>query len=459
MTSSRSASLSEAPSSLTPLRAALAEAAARPARSELCVVRVPAPARRAEALLALEPSAEANYWSEPAGYEYVGLGATRVISANGAARFRTVGDGVRAVFASLGGDAAGLRLFGGFAFQPGRAASPAWSAFGEARFVLPRLAYARSGDEAWLALVLHESELADAAARESALDLAARALDALGEPPQSIAPALVPAPREERSESEFLQLVDQVRAAIERGELEKLVLARRVEVTLPEPVSVPQALRRLGAIAPECVRFAFRVTGTTFLGATPERLVSKQGRAFETDALAGSMNVGDLPAGRLMESVKDRAEQAIVLRELLHSLSPIASELEHSPVPEIHRLRHVVHLRTRISGLLREPLHVLELVERLHPTPAVGGVPSARALSWIAEHEPDERGWYAGPIGWVDAQGDGAFAVALRSGLLEKERASLYAGAGIVQGSDARSELNETRWKLQALLGALGVSP
>jgi isochorismate synthase EntC len=119
----------------------------------------------------------------------------------------------------------------------------------------------------------------------------------------------------------------------------------------------------------------------------------------------------------------------------------------------------VVHLRTRISGVLREPLHVLELVERLHPTPAVGGVPTARALSWIAEHEPDERGWYAGPIGWVDAQGDGAFAVALRSGLLENHRASLYAGAGIVQGSDARSELNETRWKLQALLGALGVSP
>jgi len=423
------------------------------------LVQIPVPARRAEDLLELETSGEASYWSEPGGYEYVGLGLTRAIIGSGAQRFRTVSDEVRAAFESLGDDAKGLRLFGGFAFQPGRAESAAWRGFGEARFVLPRLAYAREGDEARLLLVLRTSELDDAKARERALAFAARALDALSTSSEDAPSALEPARLDGRPELEYVQLVDEVRSAIERGELEKLVLSRRVDLTLPRPVSPSLALRRLSTIAPECVRFAFRVGDATFLGATPERLVTKRGRAFETDALAGSMRVGDAPPGQLMESSKDRAEQAIVLRELLHTLSPIASELTHAKLPEIHRLRHVAHLRTRIRGLLREPLHVLDVVERLHPTPAVGGVPSARALTWIAEHEPDERGWYAGPIGWVDAEGDGEFAVALRSGLLEKDHGFLYAGAGIVQGSDARSELNETRWKLQALLGALGVCP
>lgn len=459
MTSSASLPALEPEPLLAPLRVAVAAAAARPRPSELCLVRIPVPARRAEALLELTPGEEASYWSEPTGAEHVALGSVRVISASGAGRFRAVSDEVRAAFASIGPGATELRLFGGFAFQPGRASSSTWSGFGEARFVVPRLAYTRAGEDARLLLVLHESELADSVACERAMSLAARAIAALSVPPDDAANPLEPAELVGRPELEFMQLVDEVRAAIERGELEKLVLSRRVDFRLPRPVSPSLALWRLSSIAPECVRFAFRVAGKTFLGATPERLVTKQGRAFETDALAGSMSVGDAPPGRLMESLKDRAEQAIVVRELLHVLSPVASELSHAKTPEIHRLRHVAHLRTRIRGVLREPLHVLDLVERLHPTPAVGGVPSAQALSWIAEHEPDERGWYAGPIGWVDSEGDGAFAVALRSGLLERDHGWLYAGAGIVHGSDARSELNETRWKLQALLGALGVSP
>jgi isochorismate synthase EntC len=117
----------------------------------------------------------------------------------------------------------------------------------------------------------------------------------------------------------------------------------------------------------------------------------------------------------------------------------------------------VVHLLTPIHARLREPAHVLELVEKLHPTPAVGGVPRPEALSFIAEHEPDERGWYAGPIGWFDAAGDGEFAVALRSGLLDGPRAHLYVGAGIVLQSHAQSEFFETALKLRTLLLALGV--
>ena len=133
--------------------------------------------------------------------------------------------------------------------------------------------------------------------------------------------------------------------------------------------------------------------------------------------------------------------------------------LSYPSRPEVRRLRHVLHLRTPIIARLHDPCHVLELVARLHPTPAVGGVPTEAALAWIREHEPDERGWYAGPVGWLDAEGDGSFAVALRSGVLEPGRVHLYAGNGIVRGSHAESELAETRLKLASLLAALGVEP
>lgn len=459
MTAPASLPLAPPQTLLDSLRARIDELANKPPARELCVADVTVPALRAETLVDLEPAGEAYYFAEPSGYEHVGLGAVRVVAARGPERFRVVSAELQSLFASLGEDAAGLRLFGGFAFQTGRAASPAWRALGEARFVLPRLMYERSGEQARILLTFATRELGDAEVRAAALDLARRAMTAQHAARSEPLSAPLRVALDERPEEPYLALVERGRAAIARGELEKVVLARRVELDLPRPVQSAQALTRLASIAPECLRFAFRVGETSFLGATPERLVDKRGRRFSTEAVAGSINNDEAASRRLLESSKDRAEQAIVVRELLHALEPLAAELEHERLPEVQRLRHVVHLRTKIQGLLREPQHVLSLVERLHPTPAVGGVPTARALAFIAENETDERGWYAGPIGWVDASGDGSFAVALRSGILESQRAALYAGAGIMQGSDANSELRETRWKLQALVGALGVTP
>ncbi|HET9929222.1 MAG TPA: isochorismate synthase [Polyangiaceae bacterium] len=443
------------------LREALASARSEQRGERFVSVEVPAPNSDAERLLDLDGASEARFWAEPTGYQFAGLGAVRVLTGAGPSRFREVSVAAQSLFSELGPIASRIRLFGGFAFQPGRAKSPEWRSFGEGRFVLPRIGFERRADGARLSLLFEAAELTDTSLVERTLALAESALEVLSSPVLPESAALEHAALEEREDSQFLELVDSVGAAITRGEFEKIVLARRVALALPRPLSASRVERRLAEIAPECLRFAFRVGSATFLGATPERLVSKVGRAFETEAVAGTVPISEVPAGRLMESTKNRAEQAIVVRELLRAFEPIAAALDHTPTPEIHRLRHIAHLRTKIRGQLREPLHVLDLVERLHPTPAVGGAPTAAALAWIAENEPDERGWYAGPIGWIDGAGDGAFAVALRSGLLERdrERATLYAGAGIVQGSDAQSELAETRWKLKPLLGAFGVAP
>jgi isochorismate synthase len=256
----------------------------------------------------------------------------------------------------------------------------------------------------------------------------------------------------------WLQLVDDIGEEIARGALEKVVLSRRVTVPLSRGLDPADVLARLRVEAAESTRFLVRREGSVFLGATPERLAKKQGASLETEAVAGSMSTLDREAARrLFESSKDLAEHELVVREIVRALEPLAEHIEKPSEPELHELRHVLHLRTPIRAALRGAPHLLEVVERLHPTPAVGGVPTARALEWISSHERDERGWYAGPIGWFDLGGDGEMAVALRSGVLESDRAHLYVGAGIVEHSAAQAELAETRWKLQTLLSALGL--
>jgi isochorismate synthase len=214
-------------------------------------------------------------------------------------------------------------------------------------------------------------------------------------------------------------------------------------------------LEGLAELAPACTVFAFRRGGRCFVGATPEKLLEKQGNRVRTEALAGSA----APAGHsaLLQSEKDRAEHQHVVDAIRARLVAIGASVSGACAPELRALSHVVHLHTPITAELSTPLHVLDVVAALHPTPAVGGVPEAAALAWLARHEPFARGWYASPVGWFDERGDGDFRVALRSAVLAGDRAHLFAGAGIVRGSRPEMELAETRLKLAALGRALGV--
>ena len=254
-------------------------------------------------------------------------------------------------------------------------------------------------------------------------------------------------------------MVETARARVARAELEKVVVARRTVLTFDTPPDPVAVLGELTYASAHCTRFSFRFGRTTFLGATPERLIRKTGLDIDTEALAGSNRPGD-PARsiELLESPKERAEHAPVVREIREKPLSLCETLEYPPSPEVRSLRHVLHLRTPIRGRLSNPVHVLDLALRLHPTPAVGGVPAQEAMRFIVEHEPAERGWYASPVGWFDAEGDGELAVALRSGAFVADKAYLYAGGGIVEDSDPASEYEETRLKLAALCTALHVA-
>jgi len=447
------------------LEQGIAEAVRHGGTTLLCL---PAPVAPMEAVL-VGGFPEAVAWAAPSGFELAGIGFTHVLEASGPERFRRIAElGTRLLgrtrsLGLLGASPFPPRLFGGFSFAARAPRSELWRPFGEARFVLPTFSYVVDAGKARF-IVAVDAERADAAGERGMLHDRARRL--FGQlvydaalPPRSLAAPPSEVSRRERPEADWAALVERLRGEIASGTLEKVVLARRLELELEREVDPALVLGRLRQQAEECTRFLVRQGGTTFLGATPEWLARKRGALLETAAVAGSMSSHDREgAARLLESGKDRAEHAIVVREILRALSPLASSIEHAEQPELYQLRHVLHFRTRIRATLKDNPHLLHVVEQLHPTPAVGGVPMARALEWIERHEPDERGWYAGPVGWFDGAGDGELAVALRSGVLAGRFAELYAGAGIVDRSSPAAEFAETRWKFAALLGALGLA-
>jgi isochorismate synthase len=201
--------------------------------------------------------------------------------------------------------------------------------------------------------------------------------------------------------------------------------------------------------------------GKTFLGATPELLARVERGELFSVALAGSVGRGKTPAeaeslaAELLASTKDRHEHALVVGAIRHGLEPLTAQLDIPNVPGIRRLANIQHLETPIRGKLAAGCGALDVVAALHPTPALGGVPRQPALEFIAANEPTARGWYAAPIGWLDAEGNGTFAVAIRSALVDGDRALLYAGAGIVDGSDPAKEWQETELKFKPLMDAL----
>jgi len=340
-----------------------------------------------------------------------------------------------------------------------------WAPFGPSSLVLPELLLStRDGASA---LTASSAGSPDARAVEARWESLVERARALTPPAAGIVARPVFAPlRTDRSQPDqagWYRTVETMAGAVGRGRLDKVVLARRVDLRSPVELDVPNALRRLAASAPESTIYAFRRAGRTFLGATPERLVRVEGRRFRTAAIAGTIGRGadaaeDERLGRdLLASEKDREEHAIVVAFIRELLTPLAERITVAPSPSVMTLRFVQHLATEIEGTLPDDAGLLALGERLHPTPAVGGAPREAALTMIDEHEGFERGWYAGPVGWLNGAGDGELCVGLRCGIVDRTRATLFAGCGIVADSDPAREWEESRIKLRAVVSALGM--
>ena len=256
----------------------------------------------------------------------------------------------------------------------------------------------------------------------------------------------------------WCEIVAAARDRIRSGDLRKVVLARELVLNTDQPIDPAIVLQRLRQSYGSAILFA--VDG--FLGASPELLVSRSGDIVLAHPLAGTAPRSSDPAADhrlssgLLASEKDRGEHRITIDWLLDTLLPFCSYVDAEPEPTIVSLANVHHLGTKVEGRLSTPAaSILELVATLHPTPAVGGDPQGTALATIRELEQADRGRYAGPVGWVDGEGNGAFAVGIRSAQIRGTTARLFAGVGVVAESDPTAELAETRTKFQALLSAL----
>lgn len=450
--------------------------------------------------LAVETN-DAFHWQEPSrDVAMVGLGRVETIEVQGAKRFAEASRRSRDLFKALrvvslpamgadrvesvspsagcdgesdGADPRGPLLLGGFSFYdtPPELESP-WSRLGPGRLVLPELLLVRRDGQTW---ATRTGRIEPGADVESCLNgLCADIAIGLGAGDPTIGLSLADEQaasgpeihvRADRAHARYSGQVESALAEIEAGKFEKVVLARSLHVTSDQGFELASFIATLTSMYPSCATVAVRQGDDLFISATPERLVALKGREVLTAAVAGSA-----PRGRsleeeegyssaLLRSEKEQVEHRVVRRAICKALEPLCGEIDGPAEPQLLKLEGIQHLETPLQGELAhevcESTRLLDLVGTLHPTPAVGGAPSAVAVDWLERFEALDRGWYAGPVGYVDSNGDGEFRVALRSALLHGNHAQLFAGAGVVAGSDPRAELAETRLKLRALLAPL----
>jgi isochorismate synthase len=416
----------------------------------------------------LPAAGPAVWWGRPGDARVrVGAGVAWEREARGAIRFAVLAEEHRALVrewqaVGLDGSAASRSAFLGFGFSPDDPGENPPDGLPNALLSVPRVLLERRGG-----VTLMHFNGAGGEPAASLVDLwtqAARDLFAAAWPGTPAADAS----RRGRGlalpdgDPAWSSRVSHALEAIESPGLEKLVLTRRVELALAGEPDLDRVLAWLAARYPDAAVFAVRRPGVSLVGASPERLLGLEHGLVVADALAGSApravcdDADQMLGGNLLGDPKELAEHAVVVREILSALEPLCTALVASHAPSLLRLPNVQHLASHVHGRVKPGVGVFELLERMHPTPAVGGAPRAAALDWLRRHGEADRGWYTGGVGWLDDAGADLW-VALRCAALHGRQASLFAGAGIVAGSDPAQELRETGWKLQAMLEALAV--
>jgi salicylate biosynthesis isochorismate synthase len=414
------------------------------------------------------------------------LGEAVRLSDAGPDRFAALADRWRSLAAKAVGDPADSRdrtdpvAVGGFAFAPEGGDSPTWEGFEPASLIVPEIAIRRTprrdrgrdrdrahGRASGRAPDVRLTLAALMSGDDTVQDRLARLEDRLAELRDRPLPLLDPEPTGRHRvvstmpPQHYESAVGRACELIAAGRFEKIVLAREVQAHAPRAHDPAAVLGVLRDAFPGCFCLCVGRGDSTLVAASPELLVRREGHRVSTLALAGSTRrsadpaVDDHLGEQLLRDPSYREEHAIVARRIERTLRPHAVWVAAAPEPELVKIANIQHLATPIRAQLAAPIDVLELAGLMHPTPAVGGEPRKAAIPVIPALEGLDRGWYAGPVGWTDATGDGELCVALRCALLRGNIAHCYAGNGIVRDSDPQAELAETEVKLQALLPLL----
>lgn len=393
------------------------------------------------------------FWRSRGGeYTCAGIGIAHEIISS------TSDDGcVNRIMASIDQADPDVRYVGGMRFAPGADGDPLWSKFHCAHFVLPRFEISCNGDKTTFACHLRE--------RDNASDILELLAGIIFDDSCTLTSLPTPTLRYDTPDREkWAGMVDDAMRELHAGELEKIVLARRADITFDVDLDPVGVLLRLRAVTPQCYHFCFQSdSDVSFIGASPERLYYRHGRHLESEAVAGTRPRGDTPdsdaklSKALLSSDKDLREHGYVNDMILDVLHPICSELTVDSKVTLLKLARGQHLFTGYAGRLAESVSDSDLCSRLHPTPAVGGCPTNKAIVRIRELEGFDRGWYAAPFGSI-GRNVVELAVAIRSALVEKRRLSLFSGAGIVIGSTPEQEWEEIENKIADFIKILTMS-
>ena len=385
------------------------------------------------------------FWEIPEDKtSWLGIGETESITLEGPTRFSEANKHFRKIVNLIDweapDDAPPPRFAAGFSFDENSKTND-WEFLGNSQLIFPRIQILRVGEDAWLTTT-------NASLAEAPLSPAPNPTQPTNTDPKKEAT--------EKDRNHYRNLVLTALKEIENGDLEKAVPCRSLFIE-KKPI-IQNLLSSLRDSYPACATFCIYKDGNAFVGSTPERLASTKNEKLYTAALAGSApraldQALDSALGQgLLTSPKEQNEHALVVEEILRRLVALGLQPEVTLETTILKLNGIQHLYTPIHSQLNLEVALLEAIDALHPTPAVSGHPLKRANELRLKYESFDRGWFAGPIGWLDISGAGEFRVALRSGLINKKGTTLFAGAGVVNGSDPERELIETDMKIKAML-------
>lgn len=406
---------------------------------------------------------ERFYWQDPAKKIIIsGLGSLNKLQTKaGAKRYKEIElswaelrrNAVRTGVNQI--EATGPLIFGGFSFDYENNSSTLWNQFGDNLFYLPEAMLTIVEGQAYLTTNILCTPNADNIindGEDNGLDnvqLESFEYNELLE-------------QKEIRPEQWKETVANAVREMKTTDLDKIVLARELRVVFKDTIVAEQVLENLIEEQPTSYIFSFEAGGDCFIGATPEQLIKKQGNEVFSVCLAGSIARGRNEAedekygAELLKDRKNLMEHQYVVSMITNALQSVCTNAVVPNQPELMKIRHIQHLFTPVRGMCKQGVSIFDFIEKLHPTPAMGGLPKEKAIRRIREIEGLERGFYAAPLGWVDSQGNGEFAVGIRSALLQGNEASLFAGCGVLEDSVPESEYHETGIKFNPMLSALG---
>jgi menaquinone-specific isochorismate synthase len=411
---------------------------------------------------------ERFFWKDPEGEFYIaGLGICgQIQSDQGTGRFFHVEKEWKrftensVIYNNYDVNGIGPAMFGGFSFDPLKEKTALWSKFAGALFHIPKYMLTIVKGDAYFTTNVICTQHDDLSLFDKIMEERQQVL--LESAKKPVLDELYVKNILEIAPDAWKETVSEVVGDFNGSALKKVVLARELRLQFDDAIQAEAVLGKLLHEQKDSFTFAFESNGDCFIGASPERLVKKDGDSLFSACLAGSIGRGATPAedeqlgNELLNDQKNLIEHQYVVDMIKGAMQETCDEVILPERPQLMKMKYIQHLYTPVVGKNREGTSLLDLVDKLHPTPALGGLPKQAAVEKIREVEQLDRGFYAAPLGWMDYQGNGEFAVAIRSGLIQDKEASLFAGCGIVADSNAESEYIETSIKFRPMLAALG---